>query len=75
MDLYKNFQNQGQKPVPYATSVILQGPWNMLADSLAPKELFNLEQDHRELYNLLGTQPALEQEMLEKLTNFIQSDP
>ncbi|MFH5833775.1 sulfatase [Halalkalibaculum sp. DA384] len=70
MDLYNHFQNQGPKPEPYATSVAIKGKWKLLADSLQPTELFNLEQDHRELYNLLGQHPEIEQELLEALKEF-----
>lgn len=70
MDLYRQFQNQGPKPKPYATSAILKGKWKLLADSLQPTELFNLEADHRELYNLLGKYPEIEQELLRELEEF-----
>lgn len=70
MDLYKHFQNQGPKPTPYATSVALKGKWKLLADSLRPTELFDLEADHRELYNLLGKHPGIEKELLDALKEF-----
>lgn len=73
MDLYKHFQNQGPKPMPYATSVIIQGKWKMLADGLEPTELFDLEADHRELYNLLGEYPDLEQALSKQLHSFLQA--
>ena len=70
MDLYRHFQNQGPKPKPYATSVAIKGKWKLLADSLEPTELFNLRQDHRELYNQLGEHPEIKQELLEALKEF-----
>jgi arylsulfatase A len=71
MDLYTHFQNQGPKPTPYATTVALRVPWKLLADSLRPTELFHLENDHRELYNQLGKQPAVEQALLQSIQEFL----
>ena len=70
MDLYTFYQNQGEKPTPYATSVARMGNWKMLTDSLKPVELFNLANDHRELYNLLGSHPEIETKLLEEIRNF-----
>ncbi len=70
MDLYRGFQNQGPKPTPYATSVATDGKWKLLTDSLKPTELFNLAQDHRELYNLLGEHPEIEARLLEALRKY-----
>src|SRR3546814_12001429 len=71
MDLYKQFQNQGPKPMPYATSVALKGRWKLLADSLQPTELFDLEADHRELKNQLGKHPEIETELLRARKEFL----
>jgi N-acetylgalactosamine-6-sulfatase len=73
MDLYQSFQNQGPKPKPYVTTVATKGFWKMTADGDEPKELFNLAQDHRELYNLLGTEPDIEQELAAAISRFIQA--
>jgi arylsulfatase A-like enzyme len=70
MDLYTYFQNQGPKPIPHATSVALRGNWKLLTDSLQPTELFDLEADQRELYNLLGEEPELTKELLESIKEF-----
>lgn len=74
MDLYRHYQNQGPKPKPYATSVVIDGKWKLLADSLGPTELFDLEADHRELYNLLGEQPEREKELYQKLIDFLLAE-
>ncbi|MEQ9443170.1 MAG: sulfatase-like hydrolase/transferase [Cyclobacteriaceae bacterium] len=74
MDLYPQFQNQGPKPTPYATSVALYGQWKLLADSLHPTELFNLEADQRELYNQLGKEPEIEKELLDAMQEFHAAD-
>jgi len=73
MDLYRHFQNQGPKPSPYATSVALDGKWKLLTDSLQPTELFNLAQDHRELYNLQGQHAEIEEKLLEAIQQFHQA--
>ena len=73
MDLYRHFQNQGPKPTPYATSVALDGKWKLLTDSLQPTELFNLAQDHRELYNLKGQHPEVEEKLLNAIQDFHQA--
>ena len=71
MDLYTFYQNQGEKPQPYATTVAMKDRWKMLADSLRPTELFDLEADHRELYNLLGTQSEKEAELQKAIEAFL----
>ncbi|MDO6603883.1 sulfatase family protein [Arenibacter palladensis] len=73
MDLYKGFQNQGPKPHPYATSGIVQGKWKMLMDSTGPAALYDLAQDHRELYNLKGKHPFVEKELSSKLKDFLMA--
>jgi arylsulfatase A-like enzyme len=73
MDLYKSFQNQGPKPMPYATAAVVQGKWKLLADSLQPTELFNLAVDHRELYNVLEEEPEVAKELANQLREFMGS--
>ena len=74
MDLYRHYQNQGPKPTPYATTSAVRWPWKILADSidgsLVPTELFHLEQDHRELYNLLDAHPDTAAALLEDVRAF-----
>ncbi|PHN06002.1 sulfatase family protein [Flavilitoribacter nigricans] len=71
MDLYKHFQNQGPKPTPYATTVAMNENWKLLADSLQTTELFDLEADHRELYNQLGQQDSIEQLLHTEMRSFL----
>lgn len=71
MDLYTAYQNQGAKPMPYITTVATKGNWKMTAFGDVPEELFNLAQDHRELYNLLGSQPKIEKELSEAIKRFL----
>jgi len=70
MDLYKSFQNQGEKPKPYATSVAIRGNMKLLADSLQPIELFDLAQDHREIYNILGESKELTNELQKAIKEY-----
>ncbi len=70
MDLYKSFQNQGEKPKPYATSVAMRGNMKLLADSLQPVELFDLAQDHREIYNILGESEELTNELQKAIKEY-----
>lgn len=70
MDLYTHFQNQGPKPAPYATTIAMQDDWKLLGDSTVATELFDLSQDHRELYNLLGKQPEVQERLQTALADF-----
>lgn len=74
MDVYKHFQNQGPKPEPYASSTIVDGKWKLLRDSTGAAALYNLEQDHRELYNLIGKHPEIEKELNDKLEEFLRAE-
>lgn len=73
MDLYKGFQNQGPKPKPYITTVATKENWKMTAIGNQPAELFNLAQDHRELYNLLGEYPEIEKELEGAIKRFLDA--
>lgn len=70
LDYLRHYQNQGEKPKPYSNTVARLGNWKLLADSLTPVELFNLGQDHREIYNLLGEQDTVENELRQHIETF-----
>lgn len=74
MDLYKHFQNQGPKPTPFATAIAMKDKWKLLADSLTATELFNLEADHREIYNQLGEEAEIEAELQQALESFFAAE-
>jgi len=74
MDLYKGFQNQGPKPQPYATSTIVEGKWKLVIDSLGPAALYDLNADHRELYNVLENEPELVKNLSDKLNAFLEAE-
>jgi arylsulfatase A-like enzyme len=65
---YDTYQNQGPRPMPHATTAIVDGYWKLLADGTVPTELFDLNNDHRELYNLLENYPDKGQKLLNKLS-------
>ena len=71
MDLYRNFQNQGPKPLPYATEVVTDGRWKLLAFEGEPTELFDLVVDQRELYNLLEERPEVVERLRPLLRDFL----
>jgi arylsulfatase A-like enzyme len=65
---YDTYQNQGPRPMPHATTAIVDGYWKLLADGTVPTELFDLNNDHRELYNLLENYPDKGQKLLNRLS-------
>ena len=68
-DLSVHFQNQWEKPKPYSAAAAVKGNWKILAESLKSVELFNLAQDHREIYNLTGTKDELKKELSSPVEN------
>ncbi|NND07866.1 MAG: hypothetical protein HKN87_15925, partial [Saprospiraceae bacterium] len=73
MGLYKHFQNQGPKPKPYITTAVTKGKWKLTGDGKDALELFDLENDHRELNNLLTEQPEKRMEMQTLLDAFVDA--
>ncbi len=73
MGLYKHYQNQGPKPEPYITTVITQGKWKLTGDGKEALELFDLENDHRELSNLQQDRPEKRNELQKLLNAFIDA--
>jgi len=53
IDLYKNLQRHYPKPKPYATEVMISGPWKLLTLQGEPVELFQIRDDPYERSNLL----------------------
>lgn len=72
LDLYRNLQRHYPKPEPYATEIVRQGKWKLLAKDGKPVELFNVENDLNEMRNLLAENPALAAEMTRKLNAWLQ---
>lgn len=57
MDLYRSLQRHYLKPEPYATEVVRDGRWKLLAREGEPVELFDLQADPSETRNLLKQHP------------------
>ena len=64
---YEHYQNQGPRPMPHATTAVLEGHWKLLGDGLHPTELFDLSNDHRELYNVLDSRSEVRQKLIAAL--------
>lgn len=60
---YSHYQNQGPRPMPHATTAVLDGHWKLLGDGRFPTELFDLSNDHRELYNVLDNKTDVSQKL------------
>jgi arylsulfatase A-like enzyme len=58
VDLYKNLQRHYPKPRPYATEVMVSGPWKLLTLQGEAVELFQIRDDPYERNNLLAEQGA-----------------
>lgn len=71
MDLYRHFQNQGPKPTPYATAVVQEDGWKLLYHEGKAVALYNLNDDFREIYNVLDEHPDISEKLLTKLSAFL----
>ncbi len=68
LDLYRQMQRHYPKPKPYATTVAYDGLWKLLLNETEPVELFHLENDPREVKNLLEEHP----EIASRLKNYVE---
>jgi arylsulfatase A len=57
IDLYKHLQRHYLKPEPYSKEIVRNGRWKLLCYDGQPKELFDIETDPLERYNLLKEHP------------------
>ncbi|MCP4645081.1 MAG: sulfatase-like hydrolase/transferase [bacterium] len=57
IDLYKGLQRHYPKPKPYATEVMVSGPWKLLTLKGKPVELFHIRKDFLESTNLIAELP------------------
>ncbi len=71
MDIYRGFYDAvtDEKPEPVATEVVRHGKWKMLAKGGEALELFNLQEDPYERWNLIKWEP----EMVAKLTRELRA--
>ncbi|GAB5559306.1 MAG: sulfatase-like hydrolase/transferase [Synoicihabitans sp.] len=75
MDLYRNLQRHYLKPEPYATEVVREGRWKLLAFEGKPVELFDTDNDPREQRNLLREHPERVERMTAALQQWLAQDP
>jgi len=74
LDLYKRIQRHYPKPKPYATEIVRNGPWKLLAFEGKPVELFNVAKDPNEQTNLLKDKPAVAKRMEQALKSWLAED-
>ncbi|MAS95353.1 MAG: arylsulfatase [Verrucomicrobiales bacterium] len=74
LDLYKNIQRHYPKPKPYATEVVLNEHWKMLAFEGEPVELFDILEDPNESTNLIKDKPKLVEKMKGELADWLSAD-
>lgn len=67
IDLYKNLQRHYTKPKPYATEVMISGPWKLLTLRGEPVELFDIRSDPYERNNVLAEQRGRAESMAKKV--------
>ena len=75
MDLYRSLQRHYLKPEPYATEVVRDGRWKLLALDGTPVELFDVSADPNEARNLLREHPEIVTRMTEALAAWLAEPP
>jgi N-acetylgalactosamine-6-sulfatase len=70
MDKYSDYQGHGVRPLPQTTLVAIKDNWKLTTDSMTKKELFNLNSDFQEDYNLLGKHIEIENELYDDIVRF-----
>jgi len=71
LDLYHNLQRRYPKPKPYATEVVRQGRWKLLALNGKPVELFDVEADISEQNNLIKQEPERTKALAQQLAAWL----
>ena len=71
LDLYQNLQRRYPKPKPYATEVVRQGRWKLLALNGKPVELFDVEADISEQNNLIKQEPERTKALAQQLAAWL----
>ena len=59
------------RPQPIATEIVRKGKWKLLAREGEPLELFNMEEDQYERWNLIKDYPEITAEMSSVLKNWL----
>ncbi len=75
IDLYKNNGNYwkvtDKRPEPVATEIVRRGKWKLLAHAGEAVELFNLDEDPYERWNLMKDYPEIAEEMTKALNDWL----
>jgi N-acetylgalactosamine-6-sulfatase len=71
LDLYKHLQRHYPKPKPYATEVVRQGRWKLLALNGKPLALFDVEADISEQNNLIKQEPERTKALAQQLAAWL----
>jgi len=74
LDLYKGLQRHYPKPKPYATEIVRDGNWKLLALDGEPVELFDIDADIREENNLREQQPERAASMAKALKAWLAEE-
>ncbi len=76
IELYKGNGNYGvtvdKRPEPVATEVVRKGNWKLLTKEGEPVELFNLEHDPYERWNLIKQYPEITSELASAMQNWLK---
>jgi arylsulfatase A len=67
INLYRNLQRHTPKPKPFATEIARKGKWKLLAKDDEPVELFNIESDLCEQYDLVKEKPEIASDLKQEL--------
>jgi len=74
---YKNSGNYANvtdiRLKPTANQIARKGPWKLLAIEGVPNELYNMDEDPYERWNLLKTYPEIASQLTEELTQWLQA--
>ncbi len=73
LDLYKGIQRHYPKPKPFATEVVRQGKWKLLALRGTPVELFDVESDPNEQRNVIDDYPELVVSLTAQLNQWLDA--
>jgi N-acetylgalactosamine-6-sulfatase len=73
LDLYKVIQRHYPKPKPFATEVVRQGKWKLLALRGTPVELFDVESDPNEQRNVIDDYPELVVSLTAQLNQWLDA--
>lgn len=58
---------------PTANQIARKGPWKLLAVEGVSKELYNMDEDPYERWNLLDTYPEISKQLSEELTQWLNA--